>query len=331
LHKMWYTKNMKKYFRHRIAFFGYGVSVWVLVLGILLSGTIAIYASDGATVADSGGTQNITGPDGVCKKVTNSSGHGSVYIPTVSSAEWQSFYNHPPSGVTVANCGCTGSYTWIQRDATHPWSSVAFYANDTKVAALSGSSVYTSTNNGINFTQRTTPGWISYLYGSRHSNTLLVQGGNGTQQNTYVSTNDAASWTTNLSISPLGNWAPGWSGAAVSDTGNHMISAWERGISPWGGAYTSDNGGTSWTDRGSGVLGEHIITASIDATKVLRYVDSGIPAQSGNGTFYVQLSTDGGISWATIATVAPSVADVAGSWVTGWGRASISGDGSKLF
>jgi hypothetical protein len=51
-------------------------------------------------------TQTITGPDGVCKKVTNESVVGlSVYVPTSTVAEWQSFTDHPPTGVTI---GCVG-------------------------------------------------------------------------------------------------------------------------------------------------------------------------------------------------------------------------------
>lgn len=50
-------------------------------------------------------TQTITGPDGVCKKVTNESVVGlSVYVPTSTVAEWQSFTDHPPTGVTIGSC-----------------------------------------------------------------------------------------------------------------------------------------------------------------------------------------------------------------------------------
>jgi hypothetical protein len=51
---------------------------------------------------------SITGPDGVCKKVTNASATGlSEYIPTTSVGEWQSFAAHPPAGVTLASCAAT--------------------------------------------------------------------------------------------------------------------------------------------------------------------------------------------------------------------------------
>lgn len=41
-----------------------------------------------------------------CKKVTNA-GPLSIFIPTKISAEWTSFYTHPPSQITIGTCGCT--------------------------------------------------------------------------------------------------------------------------------------------------------------------------------------------------------------------------------
>ena len=74
------------------------------VLGLVLSSAAYIYASD-STTALLNTPISITGPDGVCKRVTNASGTGlSAYIPTTSVAEWQSFVAHPPSGVTLASC-----------------------------------------------------------------------------------------------------------------------------------------------------------------------------------------------------------------------------------
>jgi hypothetical protein len=50
-------------------------------------------------------TQSITGPGNDCKKVTNESPTGlSAYVPTSTLAEWQSFGDHPPTGVTIGDC-----------------------------------------------------------------------------------------------------------------------------------------------------------------------------------------------------------------------------------
>ncbi len=49
----------------------------------------------------------ITGRDSVCKAITNESTTGlSLYVPTESTEEWQSFYKSAPSGVQLAFCTC---------------------------------------------------------------------------------------------------------------------------------------------------------------------------------------------------------------------------------
>ena len=76
----------------------------ILAIAILGIGTLTVLASD-STTALFNTPISITGPDGVCKRVTNASGTGlSAYIPTTSAAEWQSFVANPPSGVTLASC-----------------------------------------------------------------------------------------------------------------------------------------------------------------------------------------------------------------------------------
>lgn len=56
-----------------------------------------------------GANSTITGPDGVCKIVTNATG-ATIVTPSLTTGEWQSFYNNPPSGVTIAACppACAG-------------------------------------------------------------------------------------------------------------------------------------------------------------------------------------------------------------------------------
>lgn len=83
------------------------------ILLILLSGAaVAIAAISENTGVAYGGTSTLTGPDGVCKKVTNNSPTGKqLYVPGSTPAEWQSFVsaaqNGQISGVTLGSCGCT--------------------------------------------------------------------------------------------------------------------------------------------------------------------------------------------------------------------------------
>jgi sugar lactone lactonase YvrE len=50
-----------------------------------------------------GATVQITGPDGVCYKVTNTNGSSTMCVPTATTGEWQSFYNNP-GAASLASC-----------------------------------------------------------------------------------------------------------------------------------------------------------------------------------------------------------------------------------
>ncbi len=76
----------------------------ILSLAIVFSFSAFLEASDSSTVTH-GANQSITAHS-TCRRVTNNSTTGlSVYVPTVSSAEWASFYTNPPSGVVANACG----------------------------------------------------------------------------------------------------------------------------------------------------------------------------------------------------------------------------------
>lgn len=69
--------------------------------------TALIDASDNYTV-NHGANSNITA-HATCGRVANNSATGaSVYVPTQTSPEWQSFRTNPPAGVSITSCACTG-------------------------------------------------------------------------------------------------------------------------------------------------------------------------------------------------------------------------------
>lgn len=81
------------------------------IVAMLSLFAIAIDASDNYTV-NYGTNQSITAHT-ECRKVTNASATGaSVYVPTQTDAEWQSFYTNPPAGVTTSGCVTPGSQTF---------------------------------------------------------------------------------------------------------------------------------------------------------------------------------------------------------------------------
>lgn len=77
---------------------------------------VVIDASDNYTV-NYGTNQSITAHT-ECRKVTNASATGaSVYVPTQTDAEWQSFYTNPPAGVTIGSCATEVVITGTQSNA----------------------------------------------------------------------------------------------------------------------------------------------------------------------------------------------------------------------
>lgn len=84
----------------------------LLLAVVLLAFAVVIDASDSSTVAYGLTNQSITAFS-TCKKVTNNSPTTkTVYVPTVLSGEWSSFYTHPPMGITIGTCVLPGPITF---------------------------------------------------------------------------------------------------------------------------------------------------------------------------------------------------------------------------
>lgn len=85
-----------------------------LIASVLFYAASILDASDNYTV-NHGTNQNITAHS-ECRKVTNTSAtNASVYVPTQTATEWESFYSNPPAGVEVASCcagASVGGYCW---------------------------------------------------------------------------------------------------------------------------------------------------------------------------------------------------------------------------
>lgn len=98
----------------------------LLVAGVLFAAGSILDASDNYTV-NSGANQNITAHS-ECRKVTNNSAtNASVYVPTQTATEWESFYTNPPAGVTIASCcagASVGGFCWYLGSAGQSCTSV---------------------------------------------------------------------------------------------------------------------------------------------------------------------------------------------------------------
>jgi hypothetical protein len=88
------------------------VQVIAFLLGILLS--FPALATPVCTYVSPSSTQQITGPDGVCKKITNNNGSAPLCATTYSIGEWQGFYNNSQRSYTIATCQCSaGTAAWL--------------------------------------------------------------------------------------------------------------------------------------------------------------------------------------------------------------------------
>lgn len=120
------------------------------IAACLLAFAALLEASDNSSV-NIGANQNITA-HAVCKKITNNSATGlSVYVPTQTDTEWQSFYTHLPQGVTAGSCCAgvvVGGYCWY---LSAPGESCTTACTSHGGCNLEGTRNYTGS--GGNFTQ----------------------------------------------------------------------------------------------------------------------------------------------------------------------------------
>ncbi len=95
-------------------------AILALIVLIVAFATDARAQAASCTSLSVGETQNITA-HGVCRRVTlnsvpaPSAGVAGICVPTrTTAAEWASFYNNPPPGVTIAACAstCSGGYQY---------------------------------------------------------------------------------------------------------------------------------------------------------------------------------------------------------------------------
>lgn len=117
-------------------------TIFILMLALAFSSAAIIYASDGFSAVRNTPV-SVTGPNSVCKVITNTAANGvSEYIPTASVAEWQSFLAHPPAGVSLGICTCALPWGGTINDG----SSVTAYLNSSGSTCPSETRTCTDTN-----------------------------------------------------------------------------------------------------------------------------------------------------------------------------------------
>ena len=69
-----------------------------------INGNTSVAYGGGAYEMLPGQAANITGPDGVCKTITDTSSTYHIFVPVNSSSEWYDFYTNPGPFASVQAC-----------------------------------------------------------------------------------------------------------------------------------------------------------------------------------------------------------------------------------
>lgn len=138
---------------------------------LLVSAALGSYYVVSAAVSENtgvsfGAASSLTGPDGVCKKVTNNSSTGKqIYVPGSTAAEWQSFVTRPPSGVTLS--ACRGPYaSWVTDTHLEDWTTASGYDMN---SPASWANVGTPMLNNVSYNNVSTIGNYLYVFGGAQS------------------------------------------------------------------------------------------------------------------------------------------------------------------
>lgn len=82
------------------------VLIIIAALAAILLSTPAAAQTNACTLVSNATFQDIN-VFSDCKRVTNNSGATVCAVSNVDVSQWQSFYNNPPSGVTIGSCPAT--------------------------------------------------------------------------------------------------------------------------------------------------------------------------------------------------------------------------------
>lgn len=248
------------------------------------------HASDGSTVNPS--TFSDITAHSTCKRVTNNAAN-SVYVPTTYAGEWSSFYTYPPTGVTIANCGCTVT-PGSQSFTTAGSSSFTVPCHNNLTVTVwgggggGGSGFMSATNPGQTGGQSTWNTSTMIANGGVGGGAGSASGGQGSAGGTASggSTNTSGNAGTNASGSAGGNGGASPNGGA-GGVGSTAFAVGQAGTAPGGGGA----GGGAFYDGGGGGGGGYATatyaagTYSVGASVPVTVGAAGAGGLSGNPTY----------------------------------------------
>jgi len=203
------------------------------------------------------------------------------------------------SNIAIAKIGSFGSnniFDWQERGSALKWVGIASSSDGTKLVATDfgdsavGGYIYTSTDSGRTWSQRTGAGRQNWKpIASSSDGTKLVTAdypdfADGPGGYIWTSTDSGATWTEQRSAGE--KW---WNSIASSSDGRKLAAvAWDDYI------WTSTDFGVSWTKLNNSVKGEwQSIASSSDGTNLVA-TDRGIGL---TGVGYIWTSTNSGVTW----------------------------------
>jgi hypothetical protein len=176
-----------------------------------------------------------------------------------------------PSGIlTSPDVGTTWKSTTMP--ATDSWNAVASSADAGTLVGVDGTAaaVYTSTDSGNTWTQRT-PSFQAFtsLASSADGTRLVVASqGNGSGGPIFISTNSGLNWT--QTTAPISNWVS----VACSADGRTLLAA-DGGASAQGHLYLSTDSGATWTVTNALLAHWSSVAVSADGTKMVAAENGG--------------------------------------------------------
>ena len=165
------------------------------------------------------------------------------------------------TNVAIANIGSfTNTYTWSEVAISSSWYSITSSSDGTKLAAgPNGGNIYTSTDSGVSWTERTASGSSSWPSITSSSDGIKLAAVSASGY-IYTSSDSGATWTTNSNSSGSRSW-----NSITSSSDGTKLAAGVLG----GYIYTSSDSGASWTARQTDTNRNwYSITSSSDGTKL---------------------------------------------------------------
>ena len=257
--------------------------------------------------------------------------------------------------LTTSTTFASRTFVWTDQTAagSRNWQSITSSADGTKLAAAvwqsptfgvsngSFGDIYTSTDGGVTWTDRTTAGtrgWQSItssadgtkLAATVDCGSVASPGYCYTGGDIYTSTNSGATWTNDTTGTGASGWF--WGPITSSFDGTKLAAASQGDINGNNAyVYTSTNSGATWTQRSPATnvyFDWNSITSSADGTKLAVAADFNSNTGDCSSGCDIYTSTDGGATCReTSAAVAPCKC---AAWWRHFGNCFIQGSLSPL-